>query len=248
MKQPDKELKPCPFCGGNPSTEIHPMQRGELLYILCRKCGIGTSRAPSAFDHALVKTTWNTRPISDSSEEMLNGENFETFWQRVSILSFELNGIMPDKNSTKIAWENKRQWKMSMEKARNREAGYAAGHEDGWNECKSSMENELKAALLEVERLKEVEKLYYELIYGVARKWPDETRHQTALKYILQAETPTSQCASTQSESTKGVERWFCKKCGRENNPLNSTCDSGNPITGFCDGELTNESTKGDVK
>ena len=31
---------------------------------------------------------------------------------------------------------------------------------------------------------------YEELLYGVARKWPGETRHQTALRYILRAEEP----------------------------------------------------------
>ena len=33
-----------------------------------------------------------------------------------------------------------------------------------------------------------VEKDYYELIFAVASKYPGETRHQTALKYIRQAE------------------------------------------------------------
>lgn len=29
---------------------------------------------------------------------------------------------------------------------------------------------------------------YYELLYSVEQKWPNETRHQTALRYIQQAE------------------------------------------------------------
>ena len=32
-------------------------------------------------------------------------------------------------------------------------------------------------------------KLYQELIYAVSMKWPNETRHETALKYIKQAES-----------------------------------------------------------
>ena len=32
------------------------------------------------------------------------------------------------------------------------------------------------------------EEAYKELIYAVARKFPNETRHQTALRYIMQAE------------------------------------------------------------
>ena len=36
--------------------------------------------------------------------------------------------------------------------------------------------------------LKKHEELYYELIYAVGRKHPNETRHQTALRYIQEAE------------------------------------------------------------
>lgn len=43
----------------------------------------------------------------------------------------------------------------------------------------------------------DVEKDYLELIYAVGKKWPNETRHQTALRYILEAEredtTPAKQ-------------------------------------------------------
>src|SRR5690349_13637758 len=35
--------------------------------------------------------------------------------------------------------------------------------------------------------------LYMELLYAVARKWPGETRHQTALRYIQRAESQTGQ-------------------------------------------------------
>jgi hypothetical protein len=37
-------------------------------------------------------------------------------------------------------------------------------------------------------RIEELEKDYYELLYAVARKVPNETRHQTALRYIQQME------------------------------------------------------------
>lgn len=33
-----------------------------------------------------------------------------------------------------------------------------------------------------------VEALYYELLYAVSKKWEGETRHETALRYILEAE------------------------------------------------------------
>ena len=38
----------------------------------------------------------------------------------------------------------------------------------------------------------EIEKKYYELIMAVGNKFPNETRHQTALKYIKNAEIGTN--------------------------------------------------------
>lgn len=50
-------------------------------------------------------------------------------------------------------------------------------------------------AILElITRLEAAEKdaaLYKELIYAVGRKFPDETRHETALRYIRQVEAPS---------------------------------------------------------
>lgn len=36
---------------------------------------------------------------------------------------------------------------------------------------------------------------YYELLYSVEQKWPNESRHQTALRYIQQAER-NSKCSN----------------------------------------------------
>jgi hypothetical protein len=38
-----------------------------------------------------------------------------------------------------------------------------------------------------------IEKLYNELLYAVERKFPNETRHQTALRYIQEAEKDKSE-------------------------------------------------------
>jgi hypothetical protein len=53
------------------------------------------------------------------------------------------------------------------------------------------------------------EALYNELLYQVARKHPNETRHETALRYIRQAETgdDTPKCAA-------GTKRPGCVVCG----------------------------------
>lgn len=48
----------------------------------------------------------------------------------------------------------------------------------------------LKAAAEEILRLAEIADKYWELIYAVAMKHPDETRHQTALRYITEREAP----------------------------------------------------------
>jgi hypothetical protein len=44
-----------------------------------------------------------------------------------------------------------------------------------------------------VKELKELEEKYYDLIYAVQTKFPDESRHDTALRYIRAAEAPKTQ-------------------------------------------------------
>jgi hypothetical protein len=45
------------------------------------------------------------------------------------------------------------------------------------------------------QRYEEVYTNYYELLYEVARKFPNETRHQTALRYIRNAEIFSNELA-----------------------------------------------------
>jgi len=40
----------------------------------------------------------------------------------------------------------------------------------------------------QIEELAEITDKYHELLWAVEKKFPDETRHQTALRYITQAE------------------------------------------------------------
>ena len=47
---------------------------------------------------------------------------------------------------------------------------------------------------------------YNELLYHVAKKHPDETRHQTALRYIKQAETSDNSVASKSQKAQKAKE------------------------------------------
>ncbi len=55
-----------------------------------------------------------------------------------------------------------------------------------------------KAALLAA--IEQRESQYNELIMAVARKFPGETRHQTALRYIQNAESTHPGCASPTGE------------------------------------------------
>jgi hypothetical protein len=41
-------------------------------------------------------------------------------------------------------------------------------------------------------RLQEVQARYHELLYAVVRKWPGESAHETALRYIREAEMHTT--------------------------------------------------------
>lgn len=52
-------------------------------------------------------------------------------------------------------------------------------------------------------RIAELEKEYYELIYAVGNKYPHETRHQTALRYIQQSERGGASTTATVDAALK---------------------------------------------
>ena len=53
------------------------------------------------------------------------------------------------------------------------------------------------------EQPKPTDELYNELLFAVGNKYPNETRHQTALRYIQQAETCGAQLAKAHTGATK---------------------------------------------
>jgi hypothetical protein len=56
-----------------------------------------------------------------------------------------------------------------------------------------------------IKLVRDSESKYQELIYAVATKFPDETRHETALRYIMNAESHCGdQCE--ESPTNKGGE------------------------------------------
>ena len=65
-------------------------------------------------------------------------------------------------------------------------------------------------------RLAEAERLYMELIYAVSTKFPGETRHQTALRYIQRAETVEVAAATDVKKGGPVDFENMHKKCGGE--------------------------------
>ena len=66
------------------------------------------------------------------------------------------------------------------------------------------MNNNIDLKYTSTEDVKDVSKLYWELIYAVGIKHPNETRHETALRYIRDAERisgiPSMNIAETTQE------------------------------------------------
>jgi len=67
---------------------------------------------------------------------------------------------------------------------------------EAWMETAHAAEERAEKAEAAVEQAKEEgrreREKYYELLYAVAQKWPGETRHQTALRYIMEREQRVS--------------------------------------------------------
>lgn len=63
----------------------------------------------------------------------------------------------------------------------------------------SRLLNERNAALNQIDVLVAVVDKYHELLYQVSCKFPNETRHETALRYLKERESPAitaDQCAA----------------------------------------------------
>lgn len=60
-----------------------------------------------------------------------------------------------------------------------------------------------------------IKEKYMELIMAVATKFPGETRHETALRYILERENGT-QISGTESTQLEHSKWAVCEECGKE--------------------------------
>jgi len=61
----------------------------------------------------------------------------------------------------------------------------------GWSQDEKRKVAITAANLIEENEQSNIEKLYYELLWAVTEKYPDETRHKTALRYIKEREMST---------------------------------------------------------
>lgn len=88
---------------------------------------------------------------------------------------------------------------LRSERAKRRGAEAAverlAKEQGGWQRRSEALDtmlaDECSARVKAVTQVERLRAQYDELLLAVVRKWPDETRHQTALRYITEAETPS---------------------------------------------------------
>lgn len=89
-----------------------------------------------------------------------------------------------------------------------------------WNEAHAHhsalYRDEIESLRSEIESLRKTQRLYDELLYQVVKKHPNESRHETALRYIRQAEAPSNNAAEAKSslaaptmEGDKEMKRGF---------------------------------------
>ena len=77
-----------------------------------------------------------------------------------------------------------------LAKIENRSGIDVAVFYGGGSRPATTFESEIWAALTDKERK------YNELIMGVSKKFPDETRHQTALRYIIERDQGSNDCGA----------------------------------------------------
>ena len=75
---------------------------------------------------------------------------------------------------------------------------------EAWPECGCAPEQPAKAEEPELARLRG---LYEELLFAVGNKYPGETRRQTALRYIQQAEAPRTSAAKCEGPNVRAELR-----------------------------------------
>ena len=65
-----------------------------------------------------------------------------------------------------------------------------------------------------LKRLEDLREKYNELLYAVGNKYPDETRHQTALRYIIQAEAPNKDACCVNEPKRASLPRVKIRRRG----------------------------------
>ena len=201
------ELLPCPFCGGE-ATFDH--DDNGWNWISCGKCGVSTNCRTHTMEdcHRLLAEQWNRRVIP--LHEMIGDcrKQFDDWWSEFT--SAHEDWRFADSDALRWqAWQAA--WNLRASPASAPE-GFALVPVVPTHAILDVMFNAgidrhdgdltiLYRAILAAsptppvsEDQKELE-LYGELLYAVANKFPGESRHQTALRYIQNAEKGSDNAA-----------------------------------------------------
>ena len=61
-RMPLHELKPCPFCGGEPRIQGFESSKGQFLIVKCGSCGAQSAAMPmDGYEGVMCEALWNKR-------------------------------------------------------------------------------------------------------------------------------------------------------------------------------------------
>jgi len=76
-----------------------------------------------------------------------------------------------------------------------------------WPEVTSNLECPNCSEMTTTDPEAKYKALYHDLIFCVESKWPDESRHDTAKRYIHERESGPAQCASAETHQESDLTR-----------------------------------------
>ena len=174
------EPLPCPFCGhknGDDPLEPKLDCDGDIdgAYINCENCGARGRPVyvcESCEDDA--RNTWNTRPLEQQMARAL--------LRMADRLEHAQRCVTPPTNLRDDALSYIKDALAALEGDEENAGG------EGREPCERTSPPPCSASALTAQPERPLADMYNELLYAVARKFPGESRHETALRYIRQAE------------------------------------------------------------
>ena len=181
VSQPS-ELLPCPFCGGEGQYFCWDKPEGECYDIVCEDC---PARSPIYKTMEEAKNFWNKRASQAAPQAMPN---------------LKVTFIAIDKEKNESVWDLDAQKIGISTSIQDPKTGLTLTNIKF--EEKESVPAETLVRQGEVQPVlrTEIEEKYNELIMAVAKKFTNETRHETALRYINEAESfQDNSCSKNES-------------------------------------------------